>query len=103
MRCMVYNLEDPDVKEFYLCHNGVNVQGKIGVEIDLKPQYINVLNDAVIDTEYMDMETNTKKHITKPRFKVMELGAASISEDPSVEEETKKGRGRPRKEETVEP
>jgi hypothetical protein len=65
----IYDNDNSTAKDFFLSYNGVNVQGQIGVEIDLDDNYIAVLEDACISTEYPDGNGGVKKE-RKPRFAI---------------------------------
>lgn len=96
MKCIVYNTEDSDAKEFYLGCNGINVQGQCGVEVNLKEEYIGILENACIEKPVVtpdkklviDKRTNRLKMELSPRFRVIKL-----------EKEDKPQVGRPKKEE----
>ena len=73
MKCNVYDLDNPSATEFYLGVNGVNDTGKTGVDINLKQEYIEVLENAVVECSVRDITTNKIKNIAKPRFRVVKL------------------------------
>ncbi len=87
MKCIVYNLEDPNQKEFYIGVNGANVQGQCGVEIDLGKAFIEVLENAIVETPVIDSITkkivlnkNNRAMIERvPRFKVV-FSEAEVAE-----------------------
>lgn len=102
MKCIVYNVENPESKDFVLGCNGIMVQGQCNVEINLKEEYIHILENACISTP---MVTSDKKLVLDksgrpqmeevPRFRIVKLELTSKSETP-------KKAGRPRKEEETE-
>jgi hypothetical protein len=83
-KAIVYNIENPDQREFYLSVNGVNVQGLCGVEIDLKPEYVDVLQHAVIETWEKD-KTGNVVFAPRPRYRVLVLGEQEESK-PATEQ-----------------
>lgn len=53
MKCIVYNLENPNQasgRHFYVNVNGVAIKGECGKEIDLPEEHIAVLNQTKITT-----------------------------------------------------
>lgn len=73
-RVIVYNVEDPDLKEFYVGVNGTRINGPTGVEVELEEQMVEVLKNAVIDTTIRNPETNKEEPYRKERFRVIEIG-----------------------------
>jgi hypothetical protein len=74
--CIVYNLLDPEVADFYVGVNGDRVNGPVGKEIDLTLHQVEVLENAIIDTMIRDADTNKVIPYRKERFKVMKVGPA---------------------------
>ena len=81
----VYDNDNNTAKDFFLSYNGVNVQGQIGVEIDLDDNYIAVLEDACVSTEYPDGNGGVKKE-RRPRFAISYVRTKS---EPKQEEPAK--------------
>lgn len=71
MKCIVYNIEDPEAKEFTVCVNEKHIHAQTGVEIDLKPEYIHALENAKIDTTVRNPETNKAEPYKKLRFRII--------------------------------
>jgi len=84
-KAIVYNIENPEQRDFYLSVNGVNVQGVCGAEIELKDEYIEALEHAVIETWEKDKKTGNVVFVPRPRYRVMVLGTKAEAE-PAAEQ-----------------
>jgi hypothetical protein len=82
IKVIVYNLEDPDQKEFFVGVNGMRVNGPAGKEMDMAESLVEVLENAIIDTTVRNPETNQVEPYRKERFKVIRLGEVTA---PAVE------------------
>jgi len=79
----VFCNDDQNAKDFFVSVNGNNAQGMLGVEIDLKDEFIAVLEDAIIETEYPD-GNGGKKTERKSRFVVNYLKPKAPAADPEA-------------------
>lgn len=79
MKCIVYNIENPDAKEFTVCVNEKLIHAQTGVEIDLKPEYIHVLENAIVNTMVRNPETNKAEPFKMIRFRIIKLDAEKNS------------------------
>lgn len=72
MKCIVYNLENPNApsgKIFTVSVNGESYRGKCGDVVDLPDTHIQVLNNAVIKTYIRTNSGVIEQHI--PRYRVV--------------------------------
>lgn len=81
-KVIVYNLEDPDQKEFFVGVNGLRINGPAGKEMEMAEQLIEVLENAIIDTTTRNPETNKEEPFRKERFKVIRLGEVAQAAPP---------------------
>lgn len=79
----VFCNDDQNAKDFFVSHNGNNAQGMLGVEIDLKQEFIDALEDAIVETTYPDGNGGTKTE-RKSRFVVNYMKQKKV--EPVVED-----------------
>jgi hypothetical protein len=84
LKVMVYNLEDPDQKDFFVGVNGNRGTFPVATELDLAEPLVLALEAAVIDTMVNNPVTNKPEPFRKERFKVIRLGV--VSEGTTVEQ-----------------
>lgn len=80
----VFCNDDQNAKDFFVSVNGNNAQGMLGVEIDLKDEFIAALEDAIIETEYPDGNGGTKTE-RKSRFVVNYMKQKATAAEPAAE------------------
>ena len=80
IKCKVYNIEQPG-EDIVGKVNGVHFSVKHDATVSLHPSQIQVLQNAVIDTEeWTELEGRgvwEKRPLTKPRFMVQVMSAAA--------------------------
>lgn len=79
----VFCNDDQHAKDFFVSVNGNNAQGMLGVEMDLKDEFIAALEDAIIETEYPDGNGGVKRE-RRSRFVVNYLKPKVQAEEPAV-------------------